>query len=405
MKKSIFHFWPFWFLVRIALGTVFVYSGLGKILSPLTETRALFYEYALLPAILVPWIALLFPWVEFFTGAFLFLGYRTRLAAGAVMGFTFGFILLLGSEFLLKGHFPQDCGCFAGSWKLPTSSIFLMDLMNFLLTFQLVRLDEHRLSLDRWMDLKWQWINPREFIGALLVVVLTVFAIGMKVYGARGLPDLPSKSSQEIISKKSDAVSTAVEYQPFGQSAVPVSASAQERKQIPLKSMGESDAPIEILEYTDFQCPACRGSKPLIADLMARHPGEVRVIFKHYPLEGHRWARPAHRAAECAHAQGHFWDYHHLLYDNQQVWAGEKNAEVFIKFAADLSLDVSKFQGCMNSSEPDIGLEADIAEGKRMGIRATPTFFINGERLVGGRELQLRGEEMIRKVLKKSVSR
>ncbi|MDD5217173.1 MAG: DoxX family protein [Candidatus Omnitrophica bacterium] len=151
MKKQPLHVYPPWFLVRIIVGIIFIYSGMGKLLTPLAETRALFYQYAFLPAFAVPWIALLFPWVEFITGSFLVLGYMTRLAATTIMGFTFCFIVLLGSELLLKGHFPQDCGCFAGGWKLPTPAIIFMDVVNFFMSLQLARLRDHRWSLDQWL--------------------------------------------------------------------------------------------------------------------------------------------------------------------------------------------------------------------------------------------------------------
>ena len=382
MEKQTARFYSGWFLIRVVIGIIFVYSGLGKLVTPVAETRALFYEYALLPDFAVPWIALLFPWVEFFTGSFLVLGYLTRLAALAVAGFTFCFVALLGSEFALKGHFPLDCGCFAGSWKLPTAAIFFMDIVNFLLTLRLVRIQNHRWSLDQWMASKFEWSKPLEFrivaTGAILTACLAMFAVALRsfvpsdaidvpytrtmafglpgnvtpplseqkrsvrpaagpVLSLSGLPEnLPAaapKHKPVLESTAKPAVSLPAPSATLPAAALSVSSPGQ---RLPLKQNGNPSAPVEILEYTDFQCPACRSSKPILAGIMAKYPGQVRLVFKHYPLPGHVWAKPAHRAAECAHDQGRFWPYHDLLYGNQQAWAVEKAAEVFEKFAAEI---------------------------------------------------------------------
>jgi len=116
---------------------------------------------------------------------------------------------------------------------------------------------------------------------------------------------------------------------------------------------------------------------------MAEFPGRVRLAFKDFPLNFHTSARPAARAARCAGAGGLFWPYHDLLFVAQPAFSRED----LIGYAARLGIDREAFVGCLDGGQFRDAVEADVREGLAAGVRATPTFFINGRRLVGAHPL------------------
>ncbi|MFA5167347.1 MAG: thioredoxin domain-containing protein [Candidatus Omnitrophota bacterium] len=373
MKKDKSYYF-IWFPVRLALGSIFVYSGLSKLAVPVAETRAIFYEYTFLPDFAVPWIALMFPWVEFFVGSFLFFGLFTRLAASVLLGFTFSFVVLLGAERLLGGHFPGDCGCFAGSWKLPTPVIFLMDILNFFLALKLVRLKSHLCSLDAFISSHIQGerrtLSTRSLTGIILALALAGIVLVAGIYHGKGKPTVQAP-------------------------AEPVKVSF-------VKRMGASDATVEIVEFTDFECPACGAAHNVLKQIESQYAGKINVTFKHYPLQYHKSAMQAHRAAECANSQGKFWSFHDALYQSQREWVG-KDPSVFFSYAEILGLDVPRFKDCLSGLEPDIAINAEVQEARKRQVNATPTFFINGERAVGLRELSSKGKEIIEHSLQQGI--
>jgi protein-disulfide isomerase/uncharacterized membrane protein YphA (DoxX/SURF4 family) len=361
-----------WLPVRLLLGSIFIYSGLSKLVVPVAETQALFYEYTFLPDLMVPWIVLLFPWVEFFVGSFLFFGLFTRLAALVLLGFTLAFVTLLGTERLLGGRFPGDCGCFAGSWKLPTPVIFLMDILNFFLILRLVTFKKHLCSLDALISFFVKKAPGNFAVRFLTGLVLVSSLVGMillaGIYHGKG----------NLAGKASAAGAKA----PF------------------VKQMGANNAVVEIIEFTDFECPACGVAYKVLKQIESQYPGKINVTFKHYPLHYHKSAMPAHWAAECANSQGKFWPFHDLLYRNQREWIG-KDSIVFESYAQALGLDKQRFKTCFSGPEPDLVIQGEMQEARERQVSATPTFFINGERIVGGRDLKTKGEEIIEKVLRK----
>lgn len=155
---------------------------------------------------------------------------------------------------------------------------------------------------------------------------------------------------------------------------------------------GPADAPVQIYEYTDFACPACRHAAGKLDELMQVFDGGIRVHFKHYPLLNiHPWSLHAAAYADCAGAQGKFKEYAGLLFEGQAKWgparveAGEP-AE-FGEYAARLGLDWQRMLACANDPETLKTLKLDIAEADLKGVNATPTFFINGKRAVGSGQL------------------
>jgi protein-disulfide isomerase len=143
---------------------------------------------------------------------------------------------------------------------------------------------------------------------------------------------------------------------------------------------GHPAAPVTIVEFTDFHCPFCKSVTATLAQLLARYPGQVKLVFRDYPIVAlHPDAPKAHEAARCAGDQGKFWEYHDLLFDGvpRQTPADLSN------HARALGLDVPRFAQCLESGRQQTQVSRDVEEGASLGVEATPTFFINGRRLVG----------------------
>ncbi len=167
-----------------------------------------------------------------------------------------------------------------------------------------------------------------------------------------------------------------------------------------LKTKGPADAPVEIVEYSDFQCPACMKAQPTLKAIMEEYPGKIRVTFMHFPLPMHQWAGLAHQAAECANQQGKFWEYHDLVYSKQTVWSSSPNpSESLIAYGRDAGLDLDKFGVCLSDGAITKKILEERARGQSLQLASTPTFFINGERVVGPIELENRGRDVVRKTL------
>ena len=142
---------------------------------------------------------------------------------------------------------------------------------------------------------------------------------------------------------------------------------------------GPADAPITIIEYTDFQCPYCaRGAKTL-DQVQKMYPEKVRVVFKNLPLEMHKQAIPAAKAALAAKNQGRFWDYYDLLFKNSKTL----NEGIYNRLAVDLSLNVDQFTLDMNSESIAALIQNDLEQAKKLGFKSTPQFLINGVRVKG----------------------
>ena len=151
--------------------------------------------------------------------------------------------------------------------------------------------------------------------------------------------------------------------------ALPVEAS-------PIK--GLADAPVTIVEFSDFQCPFCARSEALVAQALQAYPTQARVVFKHFPLVSiHPQAMPAALAAVAAQRQGKFWEMHEVLFANQRALAPEQIEE----YARRIGLDLQRFKADIASDEVKAQVQADIDLARRSGVRGTPTIFVNGKLL------------------------
>lgn len=151
---------------------------------------------------------------------------------------------------------------------------------------------------------------------------------------------------------------------------------------------GAAAGSVTIREFSDFQCPACGHAQPLLDQVLARYPDEVNLEYENFPLPGHQWAALAAQAGECAYDQDKFWEFHDLLFDQQSLWSESSNPRNLFKSMADSSgLDAKTFTDCLESSQAKEKVERDLQEGHDLNVRSTPTFFVNGEKVVGLREL------------------
>ncbi len=122
----------------------------------------------------------------------------------------------------------------------------------------------------------------------------------------------------------------------------------------------------------------------MLGRIIAEYPGKVRLVFKDFPLASHEGALPAAEAARCAGDLGRFWEYHDLLFVAQPSFA---RADL-VGYASRLGLPVDRFTTCLDGGQHRQAVRADLAEGRAAGVRGTPTFFVNGERMVGARPFE-----------------
>lgn len=146
---------------------------------------------------------------------------------------------------------------------------------------------------------------------------------------------------------------------------------------------GTPDATVQLVEYSDFQCPACAAIQPFIQQILDQFGDRITFTYRHYPLTTiHPNAERAAQAAEAAAVQGKFWEYHDLLFDRQSVWSSERNPDqLFLQYANELGLNTEWFAGDLDSSTGREKIQVDTASGDRAGVRGTPSFFLNGQPL------------------------
>jgi protein-disulfide isomerase len=177
--------------------------------------------------------------------------------------------------------------------------------------------------------------------------------------------------------------------QPSGQVAeVPVTPEPQyTRYEIPTEgypSLGPADAPITIVEFSDFQCPFCRRfHEETYQALLDAYPGQIRFVYRNLPLTSiHPDAMPSAIASLCANDQNAYWDYHGKLFSSETL-----TRDTFVQYAADLSLNVDEFTACLDSGKHDEFIQQDMNFALDLGVQSTPTFFINGLAIVGAQPL------------------
>lgn len=143
---------------------------------------------------------------------------------------------------------------------------------------------------------------------------------------------------------------------------------------------GPKEAKVTIVEFSDYQCPFCeRFYQQTLPELLKDYGDKVRFAFKDFPLPMHPEAQKAHEAAHCAGDQGKYWEMHDVLFENRS----SLSVEALKRYARNIGLSATKFDSCLESGKHEKTVKDDIRAARSVGVNGTPTFFINGERLVG----------------------
>ena len=146
----------------------------------------------------------------------------------------------------------------------------------------------------------------------------------------------------------------------------------------PMHIRGNPDAAVTLEEFGDFQCPPCGQFATFGEELLKEYDSRLRIVFRNFPLSLHEHAREAALAAEAAGLQGHFWEMHDTLYREQAAWSKAPNArELFESYAGTIGLKVDQFKKDVDSEKVRQRVESDHALGDSLGIKLTPTIFIN----------------------------
>lgn len=153
---------------------------------------------------------------------------------------------------------------------------------------------------------------------------------------------------------------------------------------------GNTSSKVTLTEYGDFECPACSAYYPVVEQVYDKYKDQIQFQFRNFPLRQiHLHAMQAHRAAIAANNQGKFWEMYSLLYKNHDSWTQESDpSATFRGYAQSLGLDMARYDGDVKSEITNSAINADIAEGQKLGVNSTPTFFINGKKIDNPRDVE-----------------
>ena len=147
---------------------------------------------------------------------------------------------------------------------------------------------------------------------------------------------------------------------------------------------GNPKAAVEVIEFSDFQCPFCLRANPTVEQVLKTYGDKIKFVYRHFPLQNHPNARPAAEASACAEVQGKFWEYHDRLFANPT-----KLTDADLKaHAAALGLDTATFNACVDNHQQKPGVDADMAAAEAVGVTGTPAFFINGRSIEGAQPFE-----------------
>jgi protein-disulfide isomerase len=185
----------------------------------------------------------------------------------------------------------------------------------------------------------------------VVVVALATFGSGAMLYRAK-LPQIKSIPESQRLAAKGEAESMHIR--------------------------GNPDAPVTLEEFGDFQCPPCGQFAGFVQELLKEYDSRLRVVFRNFPLSAHEHARDAALAAEAAGFQGKFWEMYDTLYREQAVWSKAPNApELFQSYAGTIGVNLGQFKKDVDSDKARERVDSDEALADSLGIKVTPTVFIN----------------------------
>lgn len=213
----------------------------------------------------------------------------------------------------------------------------------------------------------------------VLVLIIFSFLLGMLTNKVMYLESQVNNNANAVAANGQAAVPT----EPLPPQIVDV-----ENGQLPI--LGNDDAKVTIVEFSDFQCPFCKAYIDDTHEQLKEQyidTGKVKFAYRHYPLTSiHPNAQLAGEASECANEQGKFWEYHDKLFAEQDTWSPQTLADVsnsFVDYAGELGLNTDQFKSCVESEKYKAKVEEDMAAGEQAQVDGTPAFFVNGYRLTG----------------------
>ncbi len=194
-------------------------------------------------------------------------------------------------------------------------------------------------------------MQSKQKITFLIIIVVVAGIIGFKLYSARSVKTIDSVSA---------------------------------------RSKGNVQAKVQVIEFIDFECPACAFGAELLKGYMQKYPNDIRVQMKYFPLiKSHRHAMQSALYSECAGAQGKFWEFHDQLMPAQKQWSQLISAEgMFNNFAKQAGIDIRALKACLSSETALKTINDDRSLGGSLGVQSTPTYFVNNKMVVGGKSLQ-----------------
>jgi len=208
----------------------------------------------------------------------------------------------------------------------------------------------------------------------LLLNIAFISTGGLGLLVSTAIPTVPATITQPVISP-------APSNQPAPSPAAPAPVANQTFNIAKSDHVsGDFNAPITLVEFSDFECPFCARHYPTMKQILSNYQGKVRLVYKHYPLSFHPNAQKAAESSECADEQGKFWEYHDKIFENQ---ASGLNVDKFKQWAVELKLNAKKFNDCLDTGKYAAKVQADFQEGVQKGVNGTPATFINGQ-LVSG---------------------
>ncbi|HUQ85306.1 MAG TPA: thioredoxin domain-containing protein [Candidatus Limnocylindrales bacterium] len=193
-------------------------------------------------------------------------------------------------------------------------------------------------------------------LGGIGLATILIVVVGAIFMGGSSTPDKPTPPADQKLLVKGDS-----------------------------QKITAKNTKVTVVEFGDFQCPACGASHPIVKQILDEYKDSVTFVFRHFPLPMHKNAVKAANAVEAAGAQKKFFEMHDLIYENQNEWSESKNPdEFFEKYAGELKLDMDKYKDDVKSKKFEGKIKADQADGNALGVNSTPTFFINGVKQAGG---------------------
>jgi protein-disulfide isomerase len=171
----------------------------------------------------------------------------------------------------------------------------------------------------------------------------------------------------------------------FNSGSTPPGPVGDKTKVIRDSSHKTGSGPVQLVEFGDFQCPACGAAEPNVEQILKEYEGKVTFYFRNFPLINiHKNANAGANAAEAAADQGKYWEMHDKLYATQSAWTNLADpTDMFIAYAKDLKLDEGKFSSAINEKKFQTIIDQDVADANALEVNATPTFYFNGEKYTG----------------------